>query len=177
MRLTLLLFSLLLTQGCAPSPSDPLQRLLDSVEQRLDLAETIALSKWQSGQLVEDPSREQQVIANAEALAPSLKLSSQRAAEFMAAQIRANKVLQLYALADWQATGNAPKKPRVDLTTQVRPQLDQLQQTLLSELARFDRNPPEPCYPTVTEAIAQRELDETREMALKLATYTLCTAP
>ncbi|MGH8383823.1 gamma subclass chorismate mutase AroQ [Pseudomonas sp.] len=168
-----LLTPLFLVQGCSPSTNDRLQQLLDTVEQRLNFAEPIALSKWHSGQPVEDNSREASVIASAKAQASNFKLDSQRAAEFMDDQIQANKLLQYYALVSWLEAGSAPQAARADLA-QLRPQLDRLQETMLSALAEFDRNPPEPCLQVLDQAINQRESNSTRVMALRSATAHLC---
>jgi len=175
---TLLLASLLLAQGCTstPPPNNDLQRLLDSVEQRLDIAEAVALAKWDSGQPVQARERELQVIANAQTQAARFGVDGQRAAVFFADQIEANKLLQYSALSRWHAAGSAPQTPRIDLAKQLRPQLDRLQHTLLSELATFDRRRPVPCQSALAQAIEQREKNPQRSLALIRATAHLCAA-
>ncbi|MDD2048074.1 chorismate mutase [Pseudomonas putida] len=176
--IALLLTPLLLTQGCTSTPpaNSPLQRLLDSVEQRLDIAEAVALNKWDTGQPVQASEREQQVVANAQAQATRFGVDGQRAAAFFTDQIEANKLLQYSALSRWQAAGSAPQTPRVDLARQLRPQLDSLQRTLLSDLAAFDRSRPVPCQPALAQAIEQRETNPQRTLALIRATAHLCAA-
>ncbi|MFQ6574709.1 chorismate mutase [Pseudomonas sp. UM16] len=176
--IALLLTPLLLSQGCTspPPPTNPLQHLLDSVEQRLDIAEAVALNKWDSGQPVQATEREQQVIANAQTQAMRFGLDEQRVGVFFADQIEANKLLQYSALSRWHAAGSAPQTPRVDLATQLRPQLDRLQRALLSELASFDRKRPEPCPAVLAQAIDQRALGPIRTLALIRATAHLCSA-
>ena len=149
--LALLLAPTLLLQGCTSTATPPtaLSHLLESVNQRLDMAEDVALNKWDSGQPVEAPEREQQVIANAQSQALRFGVDGQRAALFFADQIEANKLLQYSALSRWHAVGSAPQTPRVDLRSQLRPQLDRLQRTLLSQLAEFDRNRPAHCPATL----------------------------
>lgn len=175
--LALLLPPLLLTLGCASPPpaNNTLQRLLDTVEQRLDIAEAVALSKWDSGQPVQATEREQQVIAGAQAQATRFGVDHQRAGAFFADQIEANKLLQYSALSHWHALGNAPATPRIDLAKQLRPQLDRLQSTLLSDLAAFDRNRPAPCQRTLAQAIEQRGSNPQRALALIRATVHLCS--
>ncbi|WP_342623544.1 chorismate mutase [Pseudomonas alkylphenolica] len=174
----LALLPLVLAQGCTSTPpaTNALQRLLDTVEQRLDIAEAVALSKWDSGQPVQATEREQQVIANVRTQAPRFGVDGQRAAVFFTDQIEANKLLQYSALSLWHATGSAPQTPRVDLAKQLRPQLDRLQRTLLSELAAFDHSRPVPCQPALAQAIEQRETSPQRALALIRATAHLCAA-
>ncbi|MHC2146108.1 chorismate mutase [Pseudomonas sp. 210_17 TE3656] len=175
---TLLFTPLLLAQGCTstPPPVSALQPLLDSVEQRLDIAEAVALNKWDSGQPVQASERELQVIADAQTQAARLGVDSQRAAVFFTDQIEANKLLQYSALSRWHAAGSAPQTPRIDLAKQLRPQLDRLQRTLLSQLATFDRGRPAPCQPALAKAIEQREINPQRTLALIRATAHLCAA-
>ncbi|UVL62004.1 chorismate mutase [Pseudomonas sp. B21-032] len=159
-----------------PAPATtPLTALLDSIDQRLHIAHAVALSKWDSGQPVEAPEREQQVIANAQSQALRFGVDGQRAALFFADQIEANKLLQYSALSRWHAVGSAPQTPRVDLGSQLRPQLDRLQRTLLSQLAEFDRNRPAHCPATLAQAIAQRARDPQQSVALIRATTHLCS--
>ncbi|TDF85013.1 chorismate mutase [Pseudomonas sp. H9] len=172
----LLLTPLLLSQGCAtpPPPDNNLQRLLNSVEQRLDIAQAVALNKWDSGQPVQDAGREIQVITNVQAQATRFGVDAERAATFFTDQIEANKLLQYSALSKWHAVGSAPQTHRVDLAKHLRPQLDRLQRNLLSELAAFDRNRPEPCQPAVARAIGQRTQNPQQALALIRATAHLC---
>ncbi|UVL56709.1 chorismate mutase [Pseudomonas sp. B21-035] len=159
-----------------PAPATtPLTALLDSIDQRLHIAHAVALNKWDSGQPVEAPEREQQVIANAQSQALRFGVDGQRAALFFADQIEANKLLQYSALSRWHAVGSAPQTPRVDLGSQLRPQLDRLQRTLLSQLAEFDRNRPAHCPATLAQAIAQRARDPQQSVALIRATTHLCS--
>lgn len=176
--LTLLLAPLLLIQGCAstPPPDTALQHLLTSIEQRLDIAEAVALNKWDSGQPVQATEREQQVIANAQTQALRFGVDRQRAGVFFSDQIEANKLLQYSALSRWHAAGSAPTTTRIDLATQLRPQLDRLQRNLLSELAEFDRNPPARCDGALAHAIAKRATSPQRNLVLVRATVHLCAS-
>ncbi|MNH37237.1 chorismate mutase [compost metagenome] len=102
-------------------------------------------------------------------------MDEHRAAVFFADQIEANKLLQYRALSRWHAAGSAPQTPRVDLGSQLRPQLDRLQRTLLSQLAEFDRNRPAQCQATLAQAIAQQDKDPQQSLALIRATTHLCS--
>jgi chorismate mutase len=84
----------------APSPApDALQPLLATINERLNIADQVALTKWDSGKPIQDTAREAQVIANARKQAVQQKLDPDEAAELIAAQIEANKLVQYGLLA------------------------------------------------------------------------------
>jgi chorismate mutase len=133
-------FSMCAAQAAVPAPApDSLRPLLVTMYERLSIADEVALSKWDTRQPTQDSAREAQVIANARKQALERKLDPDEVAELIAAQIEASKLVQYGLLAQWQAAGKAPDTPRPDLTTQVRPRLDQLQTRLLTEYAKFAR--------------------------------------
>lgn len=149
--------------------------LLNTIEERLTIADQVALSKWDSHKSVEDRPREREVIAAAVALAPTYKLSEEAVEQFFSAQIEANKLVQYARLSDWHRQGQAPDTPRPDLAGQIRPQLDQLQKRLLQQLADFDTYRTDPQCPQwlaqTTHAASQEPL---RQLALVRATAQLC---
>jgi chorismate mutase len=53
---------------------------------------------------------------------------------FFKAQIEANKIVQYALLADWYRAGKAPDHAPVDLVKEIRPQLDEVQKSLIAEL-------------------------------------------
>ncbi|MES3709638.1 chorismate mutase [Pseudomonas putida] len=166
-------FSLL---GCqASSPSEPeFQPLLTIIEQRLDLATSVAVHKWDNHLPVEAPERERQVLVGVQEMAPDYDLSPERAAAFFADQIEANKLIQ-YTLRDrWTMLGQRPAAAPLDLANQIRPRLDKLQATLLLELARFDRQHNQDCTQKLTHALARLTNDTLRHQALVRATTQLC---
>ncbi len=128
LRPCLALLTALLANSAFASPAPAaLAPLLGTIDERLAIADQVALSKWDSGKPVEDRQREREVIAGAVALAPAYKLSNEAVEQFFSAQIEANKLVQYAHLSDWHAQGKAPNDPRPDLVGQIRPQLDQLQ--------------------------------------------------
>ncbi|MBN3965198.1 chorismate mutase [Pseudomonas gregormendelii] len=135
-------------QAAVPAPApDSLRPLLVTMYERLSIADQVALSKWDTRQPTQDSAREAQVIANARKQALERKLDPDEVAELVAAQIEASKLVQYGLLAQWQAAGKAPDTPRPDLSTQVRPRLDQLQARLLTEYAKFARYRTDPNCP------------------------------
>ncbi|VVN47131.1 Secreted chorismate mutase [Pseudomonas fluorescens] len=132
---------LLLTFGAqagTPTPAPAgLQPLLNTMNERLNISDWVALTKWDSRKPILDSAREAQVIANARKQAVARKLDPDEVAALIAAQIEASKLVQYGLLAQWQAAGKAPDLPRPDLTRVVRPQLDELQNRLLQHYADF----------------------------------------
>lgn len=159
----------------APSPApDALQPLLATINERLNIADQVALTKWDSGKPIQDTAREAQVIANARKQAVQQKLDPDEAAELVAAQIEANKLVQYGLLAVWQAARKAPDVPRPDLS-QIRPKLDMLQVRLLQQYADFMpyRVDPE-CPDWLAEHRASLIKDALHGQALIRATGELC---
>jgi chorismate mutase len=149
--------------------------LLDSIAERLAIADQVALSKWDSHKPVEDRAREQDVIASVVAQAPSYKLAPAQAEQFFSAQIESNKLVQYAHLSDWQLKGKAPNDPRPDLVGQIRPELDLLQKRLLQQLADFT---PERTNPQCPQWLAQANHapahDALHQLAMIRATAELC---
>jgi chorismate mutase len=113
---------------------DRLEPLVETSAQRLLIAKQVALAKWDSGAPVEDTSREEQVIVAAIKAAEGRGLDPSSVASFFRAQIEANKLVQYSLLSDWRRVGKAPEHTPVDLAKTIRPELDELQIKLLSEL-------------------------------------------
>ena len=162
--------------GCATSPSitPPLDQLLATIDRRLDLAEAVALHKWDHQQPVQAGAREHQVLLSARQAAVAHHMDPARVEAFFADQIEANKLLQYHLLDTWHRARQAPALPRRDLANEVRPELDLLQEQLLSALARFDQTPPSQCANHLADALQQRTQDTTRHLALVRASAQLC---
>ncbi|NBF01818.1 chorismate mutase [Pseudomonas sp. Fl5BN2] len=177
-RLTLCLTltcSLFATAACAADAPASLAPLLGSIGERLDIADQVALSKWDSHKAVEDRSREQQVIAGASAQAAVYHLNQEVVAPFFAAQIEANKLVQYARLSAWHLQGKAPDTPRADLVGQIRPQLDQLQKRLLQQLADFSPHRSDAqCPQWLAQANRASSNDPLRQLAMVRATAELC---
>jgi chorismate mutase len=170
------LFALLFVSVSASAAPPTLEPLLNSIAERLEIADQVALSKWDSHKPVEDKKREQEVIASVVAQAPTYKLDPAAAEQFFSAQIEANKLVQYALLSDWQFQGKAPDNPRPDLVKQIRPQLDELQKRLLQQLADFSPQRTEPqCPQWLAAAIHEPLNDSTRQLAMIRATAELCS--
>jgi chorismate mutase len=108
--------------------------LVEASAQRLVIAEQVALAKWDSGTPVEDTSREAQVIASAVKEGELRGLDQASVSNFFRAQIEANKLVQYSLLAEWCRGGKVPNHTPVNLAGTIRPELDQVQTTLITEL-------------------------------------------
>ncbi len=177
MRPTLLL-PLILTAFASVSSATPvesrLEPLLDLIERRLDIAEAVALHKWDLGQPVQDDERERQIIASVRREAPKHGLDPDRAEVFFVNQINAGKLIQLILLDRWRNSQQAPNTPRQDLRTELRPQLDALQHELLRSFALFEKPDAVACEPWLGHATISRSNDILRQAALGVATLQLC---
>jgi chorismate mutase len=156
-----------------PAP-DALQPLLATINERLNIADQVALTKWDSGKPIQDTARETLVIANAKKQANERKLDPDEAAELVAAQIEANKLVQYGLIAQWQAAHKAPDVPRPDLN-QLRPKLDELQVRLLQQYADFTPYRVDPDCPNwLAEQRSSLIKDTLHGQALIRATGELC---
>ncbi|UWF51460.1 chorismate mutase [Pseudomonas sp. N3-W] len=159
------------------SGADTVRPLLETLNERLNIGDLVALTKWDSGKPVQDSPREAQVIANARKLAEARKLNPDDVAQLLAAQMEANKLVQYGLLAHWQAVGKAPDTARPDLAKQIRPHLDELQDRLLLQYADFApfRHDPN-CRSWLAQARAGLARDRLHDLALIRATGELCSA-
>jgi chorismate mutase len=171
----LVLFSHMAHAAEPPASSEALRPLLTTLNERLNIGDLVALTKWDSGKPIQDSPREAQVIANARTLATEYQLDPEDVAQLIAAQMEANKLVQYGLLAQWQAAGVAPDTPRPDLAKQIRPRLDELQTRLLRQYADFAPHRRDPNCP-VWLAKARQGLthDALHDLALTRATGELC---
>ncbi|WP_175035923.1 chorismate mutase [Burkholderia lata] len=114
--------------------ADAFVPLIRSMADRLNTADQVALSKWDTGQPVYDPLREAQVIANVAATASEHGLTAEDATNIFSDQMEANKEVQYALLNNWRRQGNAPATPRQSLSGVIRPILDKLQVSIMQNL-------------------------------------------
>jgi len=163
-------------QAAAPAAApDSLKPLLATLNERLNIGDLVALTKWDSGKPIQDSPREAQVIANARTLADENKLDPDDVEQLIAAQMEANKLVQYGLLAQWQAAGAAPDTPRPDLAKQIRPRLDELQKRLLQQYAEFSHYRQDPNCPSwLTTVRSGLAADALHDLALIRASGELC---
>jgi len=145
------------------------------INERLEIADLVALTKWDSGQPVQDSGREMAVIADAQRQAASYAIGKNDAAKLISAQIEANKLVQYGLLSIWHSDGTAPLTERPDLKNQIRPRLDALQTGLLQQYAKSSPSRADPACPLwLNEALPKLAKDQLHEIALIRATGELC---
>ena len=185
-KLTLLAAWIIFAVGRA-YPQDAigkLQPLVETSARRLAIAEQVALSKWDSGAAVEDPSRETQVISNAVRAGESRRLDQTAVSSFFRAQIEANKLVQYSLLAEWRRAGKAPDHTPVDLASTIRPQLDEVDTALIAELEQSTAIlGSASCRVEIAKAVGgyvsahKNSLGPLKAIALDRALATACTGP
>lgn len=120
----------------AQSASDPrLLRLLSLMQQRLNLAQDVAMHKWNAKAAIDDPVREQQILDGLAQQAPQYGLEPKQVQDFFAVQIVAGKLIQAALFAEWTNKSQVPFGNPPDLKTAIRPALDKLTVELLMALA------------------------------------------
>ncbi len=156
---------ILLLAGCAlqSATQDPLDHLFNLIDRRLELADAVARSKWNSGAAVEDLAREREIVDAIGKQAPGYGLEPAAAAAFFQAQIEASKIVQNVRLTEWRAAALPPFATVPDLQRDIRPQLDKLTVELLDALARAQ---PVLRTPQAAARLKERATDTARAAAL-----------
>lgn len=157
--------------------------LTDLAVQRILLADKVAAAKFGTGQPIDDPAREQQVLDQVTTLSTGMGLDPAVGTRFFRDQIDAGKVVQhgLYAL--WGTRPKLRPADRPDLTTEIRPQLDKITTEVLEQLkATADiRGANHACAVQLSgataSAVQHRHLDRLHRDALNVALRSVCTAP
>jgi chorismate mutase len=139
----------------AQNAVEQLQPLVETTAHRLTIGEQVALAKWDSGKAVEDAPREAQVILSAVKDGAAKGLDGVSVSNFFNAQIEANKIVQYALLADWYRAGKAPNHAPVDLVKTIRPQLDEIQKSLIAELVTIAVRTSKRCQADVAEAVGK----------------------
>ncbi len=181
-RMVLIALVMANVSGGAQTAESQLGPLVETSALRLNLAQEVAFAKWDSGTAVEDPSREEHVIASAVGEGKTEGLDPAVVSRFFRAQIEANKVVQSSLLATWHKAGKAPDHPRENLTATIRPQLDEIQKQLIEELVstapvRASSNCREDLAAAVSKYLAthQRTPADVEAIALKQSLGAFCS--
>jgi chorismate mutase len=132
-----LAIALLLTAAARAYSIEEIARvdgLLRVLEQRLQLSDLVARSKWTSGTPIEDTAREAKVLSDFQAQATSQGLDAEVARVLMRAQIEASKIRQRQLFAEWKARRLGPFSNPPDLASEVRPRLDEISRQLMAAI-------------------------------------------
>ena len=118
------------------SKSEPLLRLIRS---RLDVMPAVARAKWNRKLPVADPQRESALLTKLTADAAGLGLPEDLVRRFFTAQIESAKLVQQQLFDEWTARQQPPFEDAPSLEKEIRPQIDKLNQQLLSALADWSK--------------------------------------
>lgn len=119
----------------SPEPvAGPLGPLADLAVRRILLGDQVAAAKFGTGQPIDDPVRERQVLDAVAGQSAAMGLPPDVSVRFFQAQIEASKVVQRGLFRYW--TAHPDKRPVrwPDLATEIRPQLDRITGQILEQL-------------------------------------------
>jgi chorismate mutase-like protein len=127
----------------AARPVEPASaRLAALIDERLALVTEVARYKWNTGAAIEDPPREQALMASLREQAVPMGLPPARVDAFFLAQIEAAKQLQHDLHARWKREGRGKFTGIADLATSIRPGIDTITATMLQTLATMPGSRP-----------------------------------
>jgi chorismate mutase len=130
----------LLASGCATTTrftaadTAAVDRLLGLIGERLEVAPEVARVKWNTGDPIEDVSRERQIIDGVARRGAEYGLDSAIAGSFFRGQIEASKTVQTALHAKWSASRQPPFAKVRDLDRDIRPMLDRLTPMMMRAL-------------------------------------------
>jgi chorismate mutase len=177
----LMVLVLVLPWHAASAQTPSFDRLAEAVAGRLQFADKVALSKWDTGKPVEDKEQEAKVISGVAALPDAQKLDPALLQAFFTSQIEANKLVQYALLADWRRDGHAPDTARPDLVKEIRPALARYTETLVRELdvisgLRENKDCPASLAKAAGKVVLIQKLDKLHAVALDRALAGVCIA-
>nr|WP_199162103.1 gamma subclass chorismate mutase AroQ [Elizabethkingia sp. ASV34] len=111
--------------------------LIQLINKRLFVAPLVAKSKWNTKKPIDDPIREKMILDSVEIKAKKLGVNENFARDFFQSQFDAGKKVQRQLHMKWamQSQGLFDSVP--NLSTEVRPVLDNLTPELLTELKKI----------------------------------------
>lgn len=160
-------------------PLGALGLLTDLVIERIRVSDAVAASKFGTDSPIEDPVREEQVLAQVRTQAGAVGVDADAAVAFFRDQITASKIVQKGLFARWTAHPEEAPTTRPDLGP-IRERLDQLTTALLQELKDTEELRDEPVACTVQLALATgsgaalERLDTLHRQALRTAAESVC---
>lgn len=158
-----------------PSPLVP---LVDAAAQRLQTADPVAANKFHSGGAIEDPKREQQVIAATTAEAGSRQIDPDYVGVVFRDQIDATVAVEYGLFSRWKFDPGSAPVSAPDLAAS-RTAIDALNHTMVDEIAaQWPALHSPSCRADLASAVhtvvAARDLDPLYRRALDHATRSYC---
>lgn len=129
-------------------------RVLSLVADRLEQMPRVAAAKWHAGKAVQDPVREQALLAALRTEASARGLGTEAVVELFSLQMRLAREAQERAFVRWQTEGctDCAKAPALAALRQVLDGIGQSQLQALYLLAPMDRGPHRPPPPAALQA-------------------------
>lgn len=158
-----------------------LDPLLRSAAERVTTSDKVAAAKWGTGQPIDDPAREQQVLDAVARKSLELGIDPEEAKRIFRDQIEASKLVQRALHERWAARPDEQPTERPDLG-EIRPIIDRLTDEILLELrdTRQLRERPA-CGGRLTSAFQHARtdlrLDGLHQLGLARAIPSICTGP
>ncbi|MGI8308841.1 chorismate mutase [Saccharopolyspora hattusasensis] len=181
---SLLLVSTIIATLASPdhtSERESLDPLLRSAAERVTTSDTVAEAKWGTGQPIDDPGREQQVLDAVARKSLELGIDPEEAKRVFRDQIEASKLVQRALHERWAAHPDERPAERPDLG-EIRPIIDRLNDEILLELrdTRQLRERPA-CGGRLTSAFQHTRTDLRlnclHQLGLTRAIPSICTRP
>lgn len=164
--------------SAAPTaPLDPLRGLVEVAVRRIVLGDQVSAAKFGTPAPIDDPPREQQVLAQVGSSAGRVGVDPGEAARFFGDQIAASKVVQRGLYQRWTDHPDQAPTSRPDLRSQVRPELDTITTQLIDGLRDSTEQRHAPgCASAVGAASTQAggQLDQLHRDALATALRGVC---
>ena len=158
--------------------ANPLFELVDAAAQRLQTAEAVAATKWQTHDPIEDPPRVQQVLAAVRSDADSRGIAPDDVARIFTDQINATEAIEYTRFAQFKLDpASAPAAPQ-DLSAS-RAIIDRLNKLMVEQLAaEWPLLHAPDCTGRLDDArrsvVAARALDPLYQQALSFVTRSYC---
>jgi chorismate mutase len=162
----------------AAADSGPLTRLVDEAAQRLLTADPVAASKYLTGDPVDDPAREQQVIDSVTAFASAKHIDANFVIDAFRNQIDATDSLEHSRFAAWKIDPGSAPKSAPDLST-TRDAISHLNEAIVDEMAaQWNALQAPTCRADLKQAkaaaIALHHFDPLYQHALDYAVHGYC---
>ena len=159
-------------------PENPLVPLVDAAAQRLQVAEPVAASKYLDGGVIQDPTREQQVLDAVAVEAADHDIDPIYVTEVFRDQIDATVAIQYARMAQWKLDPDSAPDNAPDLSS-ARTTIDELNRQMVAEMADDWSVLHSPmCVPDLDAAkavVAQaRGMDPLYRQAIDFATRNYC---
>jgi chorismate mutase len=156
----------------------PLFALVDAASQRLQTADPVAAAKFKTGDPVDDPQREQQVIDNVTSAADAKHIDTEYVKGIFRDQMDATSAIERARLAGWKLNPGLVPAAVPDLTL-LRATIDGLNRIMVDEIAaQWDSLNSANCATSLDDArrgvLAARQLDDLYRQALTSATRSYC---